>query len=50
MIYEESDGIYISKQNRKKNKEARNGKRLKSEIKIGIVHEGFEKRYSMISE
>ena len=46
MIYEESDGIYISKQNRKKNKKARNGKRLKSEIKIGIVHEGFEKRYS----
>lgn len=46
MIYEESDGIYISKQNRKKNKKARNGKRLKSEIKIGIIHEGFEKRYS----
>lgn len=46
MIYEESDGIYISKQNRKKNKKARKGKRLKSEIKIGIVHEGFEKRYS----
>lgn len=46
MIYEESDGIYISKQNRKKNKKTRNGKRLKSEIKIGIVHEGFEKRYS----
>lgn len=46
MIYEESDGIYISKQNRKKNKKARDGKRLKSEIKIGIVHEGFEKRYT----
>ena len=46
MIYEESDGIYISKQNRLKNKEARKGKKLKSEIKIGIVHEGFEKRYS----
>lgn len=46
MIYEESDGIYISKQNRKKNKKSRKGKRLKSEIKIGIVHEGFEKRYS----
>lgn len=46
IIYEESDGIYISKQNRKKNKQARKGKRLKSEIKIGIVHEGFEKRYS----
>lgn len=45
MIYEESDGIYISKQNRKKNKEARKGKKLKSEIKIGIIHEGFEKRY-----
>ena len=46
MIYEESDGIYVSKQNRKENKEARKGKKLKSEIKIGIVHEGFEKRYS----
>ena len=46
IIYEESDGIYISKQNRRKNKEARKGKKLKSEIKIGIVHEGFEKRYS----
>ena len=46
MIYEESDGIYISKQNRAKNKKARKCKKLKSEIKIGIVHEGFEKRYS----
>jgi len=46
IIYEESDGIYISKQNRKKNKEARKGQKLKSEIKIGIIHEGFEKRYS----
>lgn len=46
MIYEESDGIYISKQNRKKNKKCRKGKKLKSEIKIGVVHEGFEKRYS----
>ena len=46
IIYEESDGIFISKQNRKKNKEARKGKKLKNEIKIGIVHEGFEKRYS----
>ena len=46
IIYEESDGIYIAKQNRKKNKEARKGKKLKSEIKIGIVHEGFAKRYS----
>lgn len=46
IIYEESDGIYISKQSRKKNKKARKGKKLKSEIKIGIVHEGFEKRYS----
>lgn len=46
MIYEESDGIYISKQNRKKNKKSRKGKKLKSEIKIGVVHEGFEKRYS----
>ena len=32
MIYEESDGIYISKQNRKKNKKSRKGKKLKSEI------------------
>lgn len=46
IIYEESDGIYISKQNRKRNKKARNGKKLKSEIKIGVIHEGFEKRYS----
>ena len=46
MIYEESDGIYIAKQDRKKNKKTRKGKKLKSEIKIGIVHEGFEKRYS----
>lgn len=46
IIYEESDGIYIAKQNRKKNKKARKGKKIKSEIKIGIVHEGFEKRYS----
>jgi len=46
IIYEESDGIYISKQNRLKNKKARKGKKLKSEIKIGIIHEGFEKRYS----
>lgn len=46
MIFEESDGIYISKQNRTKNKKARKGKKLKSEIKIGIVHEGFERRYS----
>ena len=46
IIYEESDGIYISKQNRKKNKEARKGKKLKSEVKIGVIHEGFEKRYS----
>ncbi len=45
IIYEESDGIYISKQSRKINKKARKGKKLKSEIKIGIVHEGFEKRY-----
>lgn len=46
IIYEESDGIYISKQNRKRNKKSRKGKKLKSEIKIGIVHEGFEKRYN----
>lgn len=46
IIFEESDGIYISKQNRKKNKKSRKGKKIKSEIKIGIVHEGFEKRYS----
>lgn len=46
IIYEEADGIYISKQDRKKNKQKRKGKKLKSEIKIGIVHEGFERRYS----
>lgn len=46
IIFEESDGIYISKQNRKNNKKTRKGKKLKSEIKIGIVHEGFDKRYS----
>ena len=46
MVYEESDEIYISRQNRAKNKKARKCKKLKSEIKIGIVHEGFEKRYS----
>lgn len=46
IIYEESDGIFIAKQNRKKNKAQRKGKKLKSEIKIGIIHEGFEKRYS----
>lgn len=46
IVYEESDGIYISKQSKKKNKKARKGKKLKSEIKIGIIHEGFEKRYS----
>ena len=46
IIYEESDGIYIAKQDRKKNKKSRKGKKLKSEIKIGIIHEGFDKRYS----
>ena len=46
IIYEESDGIFIAKQNRKKKKTKRKGKKLKSEIKIGIIHEGFEKRYS----
>ena len=46
IIYEESDGIYIAKQDRKKNKKSRKGKKLKNEIKIGIIHEGFEKRYS----
>lgn len=46
IIYEEADGIYIAKQDRTKNKEKRKGKKIKKEIKIGIVHEGFEKRYS----
>lgn len=41
IIYEEADGIYISKQDKKSKK-----KRLKKEIKIAIIHEGFEKRYS----
>ena len=45
IIYSESDGVYISKQDRKNNKKARNNKRLKSEIKIGVIHEGFENRY-----
>jgi len=45
ILYEEADGIYIAKQNRKENKQARKGKKIKSEIKIGIIHEGFEKRY-----
>lgn len=46
IIFQEDDGIYISIQDRKKNKEKRKGKKKKKEIKIGIVHEGFEKRYS----
>lgn len=46
ILFEEADGIYIAKQNRKKNKKARKGKKLKSEIKISVIHEGFEKRYS----
>ena len=46
IIFQEDDGIYISMQDRKKNKEKRKGKKKKKEIKIGIVHEGFEKRYS----
>ena len=46
IIFQEDDGIYISMQDRKKNKAKRKGKKIKKEIKIGIVHEGFEKRYS----
>jgi len=46
LIYSESDGVYIYKQNRKNNKTSRKGKRLKNEVKIGVVHEGFEKRYN----
>lgn len=48
MIYEESDGIYIYIyiQSKKKNKNSRKGKKLKSEVKIGVVHEEFEKRYN----
>lgn len=45
IIYEESDGIFISKQDRKNNKLKRKEK-LKKEIKIAVIHEGFEKRYS----
>jgi hypothetical protein len=42
IIFEESDGIFISKQNRKrKNKK----EKLKKEIKIAVIHEGFKKRY-----
>ena len=46
IIYSESDGVYISKQSRKKNKISRNGKTIKNEVKIGAIHEGFEKRYN----
>lgn len=46
IVYSESDGVYIHKQNRKKNKLARKGKRIISEVKIGVIHEGFEKRYN----
>ena len=46
IIYSESDGVYISKQNRKQNKLSRKGKRLKNEVKIGVIHEGFERRYN----
>lgn len=45
IIYEESDGIFISKQDRKNNK-AKRKKKMKKEIKIAIIHEGFEKRNS----
>ena len=44
IIFEESDGIYIALQNRKKNKKKRR-KRINKEIKIAVIHEGFEKRY-----
>ena len=45
ILFEESDGIFISKQDRKNNKKIRKEK-LKKEIKIAVVHEGFEKRYN----
>lgn len=45
ILYEESDGIFISKQDRKNNKSKRKEK-IKKEIKIAVIHEGFEKRYS----
>jgi len=45
IIYCEHDGIYFSLQDRKNNKEKRNGERLKREAKIGVIHEGKEKRY-----
>ena len=45
IIYEESDGIFIAKQDRKNNKLKRKEK-LKKEIKIAVIHEGFEKRNS----
>ncbi|MFR8755005.1 MAG: hypothetical protein ACLVGD_07255 [Monoglobales bacterium] len=38
--------IYIYIQSKKKNKNSRKGKKLKSEVKIGVVHEEFEKRYN----
>lgn len=38
IIYEEADGIFISKQDRKNNKKKRKEK-LKKEIKIAVIHE-----------
>lgn len=45
IIYCEHDGIYFSIQDRKNNKEKRKGECLKREAKIGVIHEGKEKRY-----
>jgi hypothetical protein len=42
IIYEEADGIYISTQNRNKRKKKKSDK----EVKIAVIHEGFEPRYS----
>jgi len=44
IIFCEHDGIYIYLQDRQNNKEKRK-ERLKAEAKIGVIHEGKEKRY-----
>lgn len=41
IIYEEADGIYISMQD----KNRKDKKKIKKEVKIAVIHEGFEKRY-----
>lgn len=45
IIFEESDGIFISRQKRNRDQEEK-GIKLYREAKIAVIHEGFEKRYS----